>query len=199
MTLRLRLLLALGVALALVATGCSSDDADPQAGADVAASVLSSVEATLGTATTTPEPDAVPDGCHIERTEDEYGFPVDIVVCDGEPDPDAEPDEDLTFVEWAGTEDADALSALVRDALVVRGGCADDELIRALDLAAAASPADVRAPLEVLAAEIAQAAAFCGTDATQWEAHLRSAIASLEAFVREADDLRLADREASNG
>lgn len=193
-TSRLRRSVAAGIVFALLIASCASDETEPEAGAEVAATVIASVDAALGERDVDPEIDSVPEGCRVEQTEDEYGFPVDVVVCDGEPDT-VDPGEPLTFAQWAGGEDADALAVLIRDALVVGGGCADGDLVRDLEIAASAAPPDVRDPLESVAAELAQASTFCGTDPAQWEMHLRVAIASLETFVREADKLRVADRD----
>ncbi len=192
-------LVALAAAVVLVVAACGSDEVEPEPGNDVAASVITSVESTLGTVAPEPETTEVPEGCRIERTEDEYGFPVDVVVCDGETEPEPQPGTELPFVEWAGTDEAERVAFLIRDAVVVGGGCIGDELIRDLALASAAAPADVREPLQGVATEIAQAATFCGSDPLQWEEHLEAAIASLEEFVRVADALRVAAREAGDG
>ena len=196
----LRRFLVIGSVVALLLTSCASDDADVEAGADVAATVIADVDAAIGVQEANPDTDNVPEGCRVEQTEDEYGFPVDVVVCDGEPDPDVDPGTVVTFPEWAGGDEADALAELIRDALVLDGGCVAGDRLRDLEVAASGAPADVRDSLESVASELAQASTFCGIDSAQWEAHLRVAIASLEEFVRAADKLReAAPQEVSDG
>lgn len=187
---RLRRIAVLAVVAALFAAGCASDDAVPAPGSDVAESVISTVEERLGSVAE-PEPEELPEGCRIEQTEDEYGFPVDVVVCDGEEPDEPDPGEQIRFVDWAGSDAADEVALLIRNALVIGGGCGDDELIRDLEIAVAEAPQRVRDELEAVAAELARAATFCTTDPERWEAHLRLAIASLEVFVRVADAARV--------
>jgi hypothetical protein len=191
-------LLSVVLVLALVATACGGDDDQAEDGTDVAESVIASVDAVVGTSEAEPTT-TIPEGCRIEQTEDEYGFPVDVVVCDGESPPSSQ-GPDVAFVDWAGGEEADRVAQLVRDALVIDGGCGEVDTIRELELAAASAPEEVRAPLEVVAAELARATQFCASDSTQWEAHLRLSIAALGDFVRIADAARTAaGQEATDG
>lgn len=177
------------VAVLVTTAACSSESADESASAHFADAVLVDVAAAMDVpATTAPPEDAptieVPEGCVLEEAIDEYGFPIDVVRCDGaEPAPTTTQGPDLAVGDWVGSDEASALSSAIRDALVLQTACGDVSRLDPLNTLVASTPDEVREPLVKAAAELAQAALFCNRSPEAWQDHMDLAIAYLQEFV----------------
>lgn len=168
---------------------CSSATGDDSVADQFAAEVVAEVAVAMDQPATTTPPDEgptieVPEGCILVEEIDEYGFPIQVVRCDGEaPVPSTTQGPDVSVADWVGSDGAAALSAAIRDALVLQAACGDVAQLDTLNNLVAETPGAVREPLSKAAAELAQAALFCNRSPESWQDHMDLAIAYLQEFV----------------
>jgi hypothetical protein len=154
--------------------------------------------------TTRPEA-AIPEGCRRETEIDEYGFEIEVVVCDPDPTSTTTPDsggttsttaavpestvastipaEPLPLAGWPGSDHARALMTALREVIVGQTGCEQPGSLIELATLAANAPTEIRDPLQGAVADLQRMAEICDSDVRRWRDALEAALNDLDAVA----------------
>lgn len=191
--MRIRTTVAALLAVALVTGACSNGAEDPHA-AEVAAEVLNRVDEEMGAREAVESGEVVvPEGCRLEIVTDEYGFEVEVVVCDDDPGTTTTtssiPEGDLDA--WLESRDARRFANALYAIVIQQEGCTNPDAIDDLRARASAAPAVVAGPVLDAAESLDRMVAACGTDIDAWQRALEDALDDLDtlaALLGEAPD-----------
>ncbi|MBU1226379.1 MAG: hypothetical protein KJ698_04065 [Actinobacteria bacterium] len=179
----MRRLTTFGLALSLLAAGCSNESGSTAA-AVASAEVTARVEESMGTgAVVDPGATEVLEGCRIEIVEDEYGFETEIVVCDDEPASTTSSIPATDLASWLESRDARAVANALYSIVILQDGCNGTETIAQLEALAGAAPEAVAGPLEAAVADLYRMAAACKADDAEWQRALEDALDDLDTLA----------------
>jgi len=169
--------------MALLTTGCYNA-AQPNESQELAAEVMTRVEIAVGIREAAgPHGSAVPEGCHTKIEIDEYGFEVEVVICDGNPTTTTSPVPTTGLTSWLESPDARSVATILYNVVILQQGCAGIGGISLLESLAANAPYIIGIPMADATSDLYRMAAACGSDATEWQRALTRALDDLDVLV----------------